>query len=217
LRLPHLTVRPNADSGDGSGKLVDDRAMDLVAAYRRSLTEFTSRVPQVRAEQWSGPTPCREWDVRSLVNHVVGEDGWTAPLLAGATIAEIGDRFEGDLLGADPVASASGAARQAEEAVTEPGALDRTVHLSFGDTDAREYIGQLMADHLIHAWDLAVSVGADRKLDPEAVHFCAEWFTDHEDLYRAAGAIGPRVDVTPDADEQDRLLAAWGRDPGFGR
>jgi uncharacterized protein (TIGR03086 family) len=198
-----------------SGEEADDRAMDIVAAYRRSLTEFTSRVPQVRAEQWSAPTPCREWDVRTLVNHVVGEDGWTAPLFAGATVAEVGDRFNGDLLGADPVASATGAAHQAEEAVTAPGALDRTVHLSFGDTDAPEYVGQLMADHLIHAWDLAVSISADRTLDPDTVHFCAEWFTDHEDLYRSVGAIGPRVEVPADAGEQDRLIAAFGRDPGY--
>jgi uncharacterized protein (TIGR03086 family) len=189
--------------------------MDLVTAYRRSLAEFTGRVAQVRPDQWSAPTPCADWDVRTLVNHLVNEDRWTVPILAGATIAEVGDRFDGDLLGDDPAASAADAARQAEDAVTAPGAMDRTVHLSFGDTPAPEYIYQLLADHLVHSWDLAAAIGADPRLDGDAVGFCAGWFTDREDMYRAGGAIGPRVPVPEEASTQDRLIAAFGRDPGW--
>ncbi len=189
--------------------------MDLVDLYRRSLTGFTDRVRSVRPEQWSEPTPCSEWDVRALVNHVVGEDRWTAPLFAGATIAEVGDRFEGDLLGTDPLGAATDAAAQAEATVSEPDALERTVHLSFGDTPAREYLWQLLADHLVHAWDLAVAIGADPRLDAEAVRGCATWFAGWEDGYRSAGAIGPRSAVPESANDQDRLLSAFGRDVGW--
>ncbi|WP_238449377.1 maleylpyruvate isomerase family mycothiol-dependent enzyme [Micromonospora sp. 4G55] len=77
--------------------------MDLLETYRRSLAEFVDRVEQVAPGQWSDPTPCPDWDVRALVNHVVTEDRWTAPLLAGRTVEEIGDRFEGDQLGDDPI------------------------------------------------------------------------------------------------------------------
>ena len=94
-----------------------------------------------------------------LVHHVVEEQRWAPPLFAGATIAEVGDRFAGDLLGADPVATLDEASRAALAAAEAPGALDRTVHLSFGDVDAAEYAMQLAADHLIHAWDLAVALG----------------------------------------------------------
>ena len=110
--------------------------MDLLEAYRRSLAEFVDRVDQVGPGQWSDPTPCSDWDVRTLVNHVVAEDRWSVPLLAGRTIDEVGDRFDGDQLGADPIAMAREAAAQAEIAATHPGALDRTVHLSGGDTPA---------------------------------------------------------------------------------
>lgn len=188
--------------------------MELFELYRRSLAGFTNRVRLVEPGQWGAPTPCRDWDVRELVNHVVGEDRWTAPIFAGATIAEVGDRFDGDLLGDDPAGSATAAADEAEAAVAEPGALDRIVHLSFGDTPAEEYVSQLLADHLIHGWDLAVATGSDPRLDPEVVAACAAWFTEREDSYRQSGAIGPRVE-TDSGDPQDQLIAAFGRDPAW--
>ena len=189
--------------------------MDLLATYRRSLLEFTDRVTQVSPDQWSAPTPCPDWDVRALINHIVVEDRWTVPLFAGATIAQVGDQFDGDQLGADPAGSARDAAAHADVAVSEPGALDRTVHLSFGDAPAREYVHQLLADHLVHGWDLAVAIGAEPRLDADVVHEAATWFANREQSYRAAGAIGPRVDVLADTSEQARLIAAFGRDPGW--
>src|SRR5262249_28194331 len=136
-------------------------------------------------------------------------------LFGGATIAEVGDRFEGDLLGDDPVASATEAGHASVDAIAEPSALNRTVHLSFGDTPGDEYIAQLLADHLVHAWDLAVAIGADRELDTEAVRACAQWFTGREDLYRGGGAIGPRIDVPAERGEQAVLIGAFGRDPDW--
>ena len=82
-----------------------------------------------------------------------------------------------------------------------------------GGCPAEEYVSQLFADHLIHGWDLAVGLGTDRTLDPEAVRACLDWFEGREEMYRAGGAIGPRVDVADDASAQDRLLGAFGRDP----
>ena len=67
------------------------------------------------------------WDVRTLVNHVVGEELWTVPLLEGRTIAEVGDRFDGDVLGAVPSDVVDSAAKAAAAAFEEPGAADRTV------------------------------------------------------------------------------------------
>jgi len=189
--------------------------MELIEQYRRSVAGFTERLAQVRPEQWSAPTPCTDWDVRELVNHIVNEERWMPPLFGGATIAEVGDRFDGDLLGDDPVGNAADAAREADAAVASPGALERIVHLSFGDFPAPEYLGQLLVDHLIHSWDLAAAIGADRGLDPAVVSEVTAWFGPREEVYRQMGAIGPRVDVPSSASEQDRLIGAFGRDPGW--
>jgi len=190
--------------------------MNSSELHRRAVAEFASRMDALGTSgpsTWSQETPCDDWDVRALVNHVTGEDRWTAPLLAGKTIADVGDAFDGDLLGDDPVgafAAAGSEATQAASAVPE----DRIVHLSFGDVPASEYLYQLAADHLIHAWDLAAATGGDRNLDPEAVADVADWFVDREQLYREAGAIGPRTSNTGD-DPQDRLLVAFGREPDW--
>ena len=82
---------------------------------------------------------------------------------------------------------ATEAGEDARAAVSEHGAMDRTVHLSFGDTPAEEYVRQLFADHLIHGWDLAVGIGADRTMDPEAVRECAAWYAEREEIYRGCG------------------------------
>jgi len=191
--------------------------MHVTDLHRRSVEAFTALVESVGDEAWAGPTPCSDWDVRALVNHVVNEDLWTVPLMEGATIEEVGSRFDGDLLGTSPAAVARAAGDTATIAAASGIVGGRVVHLSFGDTPAEEYAYQLAADHVIHGWDLAAATGADRALDPELVTALAAWFTDREELYRGAGAIGPRPDGDAAAsdDPQDRLLAAFGRDPGW--
>lgn len=186
----------------------------LPELYRRALDQFGATVHRVGDGQWNLPTPCSEWDVRALVNHVVGENRWAPLLFDGRTVDEVGARLDGDLLGEDPRSAWTDSATAAADAVARPGALDRVVHLSFGDTPGSEYTWQLLADTLIHGWDLARAVGADDRLDPELVEACATWFAEREELYRGAGAIGPRPAVSEDADSQTRLLAAFGRPAG---
>ena len=183
--------------------------MDAATLHRRTVELWDSRVSGVQEEQWSAATPCAGWNVHDLVNHVVGEELWAVPLIHGSTIAEVGGRFDGDVLGADPVATSHRAAAEAAAAADEvaPGAK---VHLSYGDEDTDEYLRQLAADHLVHGWDLAVATGGDSRLDPELVEEVARWFAGREELYRAGGVIGPHVDAA--GDPQTDLLAAFGRD-----
>jgi uncharacterized protein (TIGR03086 family) len=183
-----------------------------IEMYRRSVEEFGRRVTAIGEGDWNRPTPCTDWTVRDLVRHLVYEELWTPPLLEGQTIADIGDRFEGDILGSDPqVAWKEGAA--AAVAVASPDMLGRTVHLSFGDVPGEEYLGQLTADHAIHAWDLARATGGDDRLAPDLVQHVYDVMAPQIEPARAAGVFGPEVEVPADADLQSKLLALTGRTP----
>ena len=114
---------------------------------------------------WTLPTPCADWNVRNLLDHVVGEARWAAELVGGATIAEVGDRLAGDLLGSDPAAAWAEARDAALDALARvPDIGTATVELSFGVTPLIEYLHQLTADYLVHAWDLATAIGADDRV-----------------------------------------------------
>ncbi len=189
--------------------------MDLDTLYHRTVECWAERVNSVRTDQWDDPTPCTEWTVRDLVNHVTGEDLWTVALMEGATIAQVGDRLDGDVLGDDPAASALEAAKHAVSVVAERLPQGGRVHLSYGDEDAAEYVRQLTADHLIHAWDLAAATGGDTRLDPQTVSAVSTWFDGQEDLMRSYGLIGAQGALTGQA--QHDLLARAGRDAGWGR
>ncbi|GII84070.1 TIGR03086 family protein [Sphaerisporangium siamense] len=185
--------------------------MDIREAYRRALHHFGGYVHRVGAGEWRLPTACGDWDVRTLVEHLVGESLCAPELLSGRSAAEVQDLLEGDLLGDDPVKAFDVAAAAAVRATEPADVLTRTVRLSFGDVPGEEYITELFADTLIHTWDLATAIDAGDRLDPELVEVCAAWFAGAEDAYRQAGVIGDRPPLPEDADAQTRLLAAWGR------
>ena len=183
--------------------------MDIEDVHRRTVEAWQALVDIVRDEQWADPTPCAEWSVRDLTNHVVGEELWMVPLLEGSTIADVGDRFDGDVLGADPVSAARSASAAALATADERLPAGGKVSLSYGEEDAAEYAWQLATDHLIHGWDLAKGTGQDPAMDPDLVTAVAGWFADREQMYRDGGAIGPRQPLT--GDPQIDLLAAFGR------
>ena len=94
--------------------------MDEATAFRRASDGFVRLAEQVTAADWSATTPCAEWNVRALVNHVAGEYLWVPELMAGKTVAQVGDRFDGDQLGDEPLAVLVTAARTAQAASASP-------------------------------------------------------------------------------------------------
>ncbi len=188
--------------------------MNLVKLHGRCGQRFAALVSGVGAQQWHDETSCSEWDVRTLVHHLLDEQLWVPPLFEGRTIPEVGDRFEGDLMGDDASTWAGLLATSIEEAhaaVAQPDALERTVHLSFGDTSGKEYVMQLTADLAIHAWDLARATGQDDTIDPDAVALLLPWVDANGQLLTGSGMFGSPVDLGPDAPDQDRLLGLVGR------
>ncbi|MER7461347.1 TIGR03086 family metal-binding protein [Streptomyces sp. NPDC097981] len=184
----------------------------LLERHAEALRLFGDRVRAVEDGQWGAPTPCTEWTVRDLVNHVTGEQLWIPPMVTdGRTVEEIGDAFSGDVLGDDPAGAWEQAAADAHAAFTAPGALDRTVRLSYGPALGRAYCAELTADCVVHAWDLSRAIGADDRLPDGLVAFALDEVTPYADGLAAGGMFAEPLEVPADANAQTRLLALVGR------
>ncbi|MEU3301648.1 TIGR03086 family metal-binding protein [Streptomyces sp. NPDC006678] len=190
---------------------MDNRLLDR---HAEALALFTDRVHAVRPEQWDAPTPCAEWSVRDLVNHVASEQFWVPPLVGeGRTIADVGDAFDGDVLGEHPAVTWDRAASAAKAAFREPGALDRTVTLSYGESTVAAYCSQMVADMAVHAWDLSRGIGADETLPDELVGFTVREVSPYATELVGSGLFGPAVQPPAGADAQTKLLCLLGRRP----
>ncbi|MGW2178340.1 TIGR03086 family metal-binding protein [Streptomyces sp. NPDC001732] len=185
---------------------------EILERHGEALRLFTDRVHAVRDDQWSAPTPCTEWTVRDLVAHLTAEQLWVPSLVTeGRTVAEVGDAFDGDVLGEDPVAAWERAAAGARGAFEAPGALERTVNLSYGDTPADAYCAQMVADAVVHAWDLSRAIGADERLPALLVDFTRREVGPYAKDLSGSGLFAPPVGTPADADPQTELLALLGR------
>ncbi|MEZ5256797.1 MAG: hypothetical protein R2705_07870 [Ilumatobacteraceae bacterium] len=101
--------------------------------------------------------------------------------------------------------------------LAEPGALERRCSspMGFFEWSVAEAAAGTAMDQLIHTWDLAVALGADRTLDSDVVDAVAAMFLPHmPEVGRQAGIVGDAVEVDAGASAQDKLLGAMGRDPG---
>jgi len=179
--------------------------------YVRAMQRTRAYIDAVRPEQWTAPTPCTEWNVRQIANHLIGENLWAVELLQGRTIVEVGNRLDGDLAGGDPAAAFADSVRSASRACAAPGAMEATCHLSFGDYSGSDYAAQLFMDTLIHGWDIATATGQDTRLDAELVEACLPIAEQLTTQFRSAGVFGDNLPVDADADPQIRLLALVGR------
>lgn len=179
-------------------------------------------VDQITDEQWAMVMPptfaMRREDhdvtLREVINYHAYDDAWVPDMLDGRTMDEAGqDKFDGDLLGEDPKASFAAIVEKAvsaAEALTDP---QLTVHCSFGDFTAREFLWQINGFRGLRAHDIAQVIGIDSTLPDDLVAGIWEEIEPHAEEWRAIGVFGPKVDVPADASMQDRLLGLTGRNP----
>ena len=183
---------------------------DTFDRYEQATAWFASRLSGV-GDKWGAPTPCTEWDVRALVDHVVDETRWLPPLVAGKSLEDAAAELAADPAPEDRAAGWTAALSAARAALGAPGALDGMVELSYGREKASGYCDQMSLDALIHGWDLARGIGADDTMPPALVAWAFDYASPMVDMFRASGVYGSAVEVAEDADLQTRLLALMGR------
>lgn len=189
-------------------------ADEILEWYRKATGLFSDRVHAVHEDQWGAPTPDTEWSVRALVNHLTVEQLWVPPLVSeGATTEQIGDALDGDRLGDDPVGAWDAALSGARKTFGEPGALDRTVSLSFGETRAAAYCSQMTLDAAVHSWDLSRAIGADEQWPDGLAAVCLREVEPYAGELTGSGMFADPVEPPEGADDRTRLLCLLGRRP----
>jgi uncharacterized protein (TIGR03086 family) len=166
----------------------------------------------VEPEQLGDPTPCASWDVRALINHIIGGSQWfAASTNAGKSVVgpDI-DHTEGDVL-----ANYDAGIAAAVDAFSRPGALEKTIELPFGTFPGAAFLGLATTDTLTHGWDLAKATGQSTDIAPElAEHLLAQAKASIPDAFRGPDGVapfGPAIEVDETAPAADRLAAFLGR------
>lgn len=191
---------------------MENHVATLLARHTEALALFTERVHAVGVDQWDAPTPCTDWSVRDLVNHLTAEQLWVPALVTdGSRVEEVGDAYDGDVLGRKPKAAWDAAARAARKAFAAPGALEQTVQLSYGETPAVAYCAQMITDAVVHTWDLSRGIGAPERLPAALVSFALDEVTPYASGLSKSGLFAPPIEPPPGDSHQTRLLALLGR------
>ena len=90
--------------------------------HRRAGENAADVIARIPAERLGDPTPCTEWDVRGVINHMVNGNLRFAALVAGKPGPERGE----DVLGNNPLAAFRGSVGELCAAFDREGVLDQT-------------------------------------------------------------------------------------------
>jgi uncharacterized protein (TIGR03086 family) len=179
--------------------------MDPLAAHQRAQDTFAHVLANVTSDQLSLPTPCTEWNVKALVDHVIAGNQRVV-VRAGGQVAPLPEELR---------AAHRASAKASQETFAEPQALTRSYELPIGGVPGSAFIELRTSDLLVHAWDLARATGQPTDLDPELADYVLAFSKE------MMGRPGLRGDDRPYGEERacaagrpaaDRVAAFLGRE-----
>ena len=180
--------------------------MDIVDSLELTFQHAQGVIAAVRPDQYDDTTPCAEWTVRDLLDHMIG-------VVAGLGAAAAGSPPRPFVLSSDPAAQFEHAATWALAAWRAPGVLDRVVDGGPGPMPGRVLAGINLLDTATHTWDLATATGQPATL-PDEVAFAAleaSQATISQEI--RPGRFAPEVPALSGAAPTEQLVAFLGRAP----
>ena len=190
--------------------------MELYEAFDRAVASTAGIVKAVRPDQAGAPTPCTEWEVRDLLNHIIGTLWLSEALLAGRTPRHPmapGGLPGTDLACQDPAAAYAEASAAALTAASVGDTLTRAHTTPLGDMPGPALAGFTTLDIAVHGWDLAKATGQPAGLDDALTAHVLAFAQLAITPGSRAPRIGPAMPVAADAPLTDRLVAFMGRQP----
>jgi len=193
---------------------------DIRVLHRRALQVSVDAVNRVRPDQLALPTPCAEWDLGRLLAHMTGQNHGFAAVARGETsdLSVWRDRPVGD----DPGGAYAASARDLAAAFAEDGLLERRFWLpeirEGGMFPATLGVSFHLVDSVVHAWDVARSLGETVAFDDEVLAAAlriAEQVPDGENREQPGAAFKHGLAVAAEASRLDRILGLLGRAPDW--
>ena len=188
-----------------------EAVMALLEQFDSVSAEFSRLVAATPLDALEDPTPCTEWTVRLLLNHVVTGTQRYVCVIEGRPTP---DRSI-DQVGDDPVGAFARRLEQFRAAIGRPGALDGTYHHASGDMSGSTYLKMRANEFLVHGWDLARATGQVPDFSDELCDPCIEMYREILAVrVREPGrGFGVEFPVDEGAPALDRLVAFFGRTP----
>jgi uncharacterized protein (TIGR03086 family) len=175
--------------------------VDLLDSYEQASAWTLGKV-RGATERLDSGTPCDDWDVRNLLNHMLDTQHYFTGAARGEDVSPPSPTPP-ELLGEDPVQAFERSRTELLRSFGAPGVIEKTGPM----------LGIALADQLLHGWDLAVATGQDATM-PEGLPSTAYdmihgRFTDEQ----RKGVFKPALTLPANASTQDQLLAYTGRQP----
>ncbi len=170
---------------------------------------FTERVRGVAADAWGNPAPAAGWSARDVVRHLV--EWFPAFLKAGSGI----ELPSGPSVDDDPVGAWTAHSDGVQALLDDTAARGKILtNVHIGEMPLDQAVDRFYtSDVFMHTWDLARATGQDETLDRDKCAELLEGMLPLEEVLRASGQYGARVEVADDADVQTQLLGFIGRTP----
>jgi uncharacterized protein (TIGR03086 family) len=180
--------------------------VDIIDSLDSTFQHAHGVIAGVRPDQMGDRTPCPDWTVRDLLDHMIGVVSGLGAAAAGRARAP----FE---LAPDPAAQFDAASASAMAAWRSPGALDRVVDGGPGPMPGRVLAGINLLDTATHTWDLATATGQPAALPDDVARAALEASRQIISPEIRVGRFGPECTAPDGAGPTERLVAYLGRRP----
>jgi uncharacterized protein (TIGR03086 family) len=179
----------------------------ILDGLARASAAIGDLIDRIAVNQLAAPTPCTEWNVRAVVDHVVGMNLVLVALFEERPMPERG----ADRLGADPAGAYHRSAAALRAAVARPGVLERSQTTRVGGATGAERLQWRIVDLLAHGWDLVQATGIAAELPDGLVEQALTFARAQLSGQARAGRFADPRSIRDDAPAIDRLAALTGR------
>ena len=185
-------------------RVTNSAVLDGLARSSAALGDLIDRIV---VDQWTAPTPCTEWTVRDVVNHLAGMNLVFVAMFENSPMPERG----AEPFGADPAEAYRRAAVALQTAAARPGILERTRVTPLGVATGTERLQWRIADLLTHGWDLVQATGVRAELPDDLAEQALTFVRAQLPSQPRSGRFADPQPIPDSAPAIERLAAFTGR------